>query len=128
MNMAVVHIKHNGDHHILGTCIGKHSVPLLPIGNIEARKIETWMKKIFGIFRGPAAIFWFRLPYPWKIRARNFQLMPVPGVDPAPLSDLVPKIPRLKLLVLNAGYLGGVPRLRTLARSAKLVTSISIWP
>lgn len=33
----------------------------------------------------------------------QFPLMIVPPVDPAPLSDLLPRFPRLKLVLLNAG-------------------------
>ncbi len=34
----------------------------------------------------------------------QFPLMLVPPVDPAPLSELIPRIPRLQLVLLNAGY------------------------
>jgi hypothetical protein len=34
----------------------------------------------------------------------QFPLMHVPSVDPAPLSDLIPQIPQLRLVLLNAGY------------------------
>ena len=49
-------------------------------------------------------------------------LMPVPGADPAPLSDLVPKIPHLNLLVLNAGYSGGTttPNIREISQAGNV--------
>lgn len=34
-------------------------------------------------------------------------LMQVPPVDPAPLADLLPRLPRVRLVLLNAGYWGG---------------------
>jgi predicted TIM-barrel fold metal-dependent hydrolase len=34
----------------------------------------------------------------------QFPLMVVPPVDPAPLADLIPRIPKLRLVLLNAGY------------------------
>lgn len=37
----------------------------------------------------------------------QFPLMIVPPVDPTPLTDIVPRIPGLHLVVLNAGYSGG---------------------
>ena len=37
----------------------------------------------------------------------QFPLMPVPPVDPRPLADLIPQIPHLRLVLLNAGYWGG---------------------
>ncbi|HEX5410766.1 MAG TPA: amidohydrolase family protein [Terriglobia bacterium] len=37
----------------------------------------------------------------------QFPLMQVPPVDPAPLADLLPRIPKLRLVLLNAGYMGG---------------------
>jgi uncharacterized protein len=37
----------------------------------------------------------------------QFPLMPVPPTDPAPLSELLPKIPNVQLVLLNAGYWGG---------------------
>lgn len=37
----------------------------------------------------------------------QFPLMQVPPVDPTPLADLLPRIPKLRLVLLNAGYWGG---------------------
>jgi hypothetical protein len=37
----------------------------------------------------------------------QFPLMPVPPTEPAPLSGVLPKIPNLRLVLLNAGYWGG---------------------
>ena len=37
----------------------------------------------------------------------QFPMMQVPPVDPAPLSDLISRIPQLRLVLLNAGYWGG---------------------
>jgi uncharacterized protein len=34
----------------------------------------------------------------------QFPLMPVPRVDPAPLADLIPRLPQLRLVLLNSGY------------------------
>jgi uncharacterized protein len=36
----------------------------------------------------------------------QFPLMQVPPVDPAPLADLLPQFPKLRLVLLNAGYWG----------------------
>jgi uncharacterized protein len=47
----------------------------------------------------------------------QFPLMQVPPVDPTPLCDVIPHIPNLRLVLLNAGYWGGrsTPNLRKLA-------------
>jgi uncharacterized protein len=37
----------------------------------------------------------------------QFLLMQVPPVDPTPLADLLPQLPKLRLVLLNAGYWGG---------------------
>jgi predicted TIM-barrel fold metal-dependent hydrolase len=37
----------------------------------------------------------------------QFPLMPVPPADPTPLADLLPRLPQLNLVLLNAGYWGG---------------------
>ncbi|MES2221388.1 MAG: amidohydrolase family protein [Acidobacteriota bacterium] len=37
----------------------------------------------------------------------QFPLMPVPPVDPAPLADLIPRFPQLRLVLLNAGDWAG---------------------
>jgi uncharacterized protein len=37
----------------------------------------------------------------------QFPLMQVPPVDPTPLADLLPQFPKLRLVLLNAGYWGG---------------------
>jgi predicted TIM-barrel fold metal-dependent hydrolase len=37
----------------------------------------------------------------------QFPLMQVPPVDPTPLADLLPRFPKLRLVLLNAGYWGG---------------------
>jgi hypothetical protein len=37
----------------------------------------------------------------------QFLLMQVPPADPTPLADLLPRFPKLRLVLLNAGYSGG---------------------
>lgn len=37
----------------------------------------------------------------------QFPLMQVPPVDPTPLADMLPRIPKLRVVLLNAGYSGG---------------------
>jgi uncharacterized protein len=37
----------------------------------------------------------------------QFPLMQAPPVDPTPLADLLPRFPKLRLVLLNAGYWGG---------------------
>jgi predicted TIM-barrel fold metal-dependent hydrolase len=52
----------------------------------------------------------------------QFPLMPVPPTDPAPLSELLPKIPNVQLLLLNAGYWGGntTPNIQQITKSGNV--------
>lgn len=53
----------------------------------------------------------------------QFPLMQVPPVDPAPLADLLPRFPKLRLVLLNAGYWGGsgTPHVR------KIREACNVW-
>jgi uncharacterized protein len=46
----------------------------------------------------------------------------VPPTDPAPLSDLLPKITNLQLVLLNAGYWGGntTPNIQEITRAGNV--------
>jgi uncharacterized protein len=52
----------------------------------------------------------------------QFPHMPVPPTDPAPLSDLLPKITDLQLVLLNAGYWGGntTPNIQEITRAGNV--------
>jgi len=55
-------------------------------------------------------------------------LMLVPPSDPTPLSDLVPQIPHLRLVLLNAGYWGGnrTPDIREITKADNLYFDIAM--
>jgi uncharacterized protein len=58
----------------------------------------------------------------------QFPLMQVPPVDPAPLADLLPRLPRLHLLLLNAGYWGGsmTPHIRKIKEAGNAFFDIAM--
>ncbi|HET7215002.1 MAG TPA: amidohydrolase family protein [Terriglobia bacterium] len=58
----------------------------------------------------------------------QFLLMPVPPVDPTPLADLLPRFPKLRLLLLNAGYWGGAttPHISTLKQAGNVWFDIAM--
>jgi predicted TIM-barrel fold metal-dependent hydrolase len=58
----------------------------------------------------------------------QFPLMLVPPVDPTPLSDLIPHIPHLRLVLLNAGYWGGSrsPNVREIRKADNVYFDIAM--
>lgn len=58
----------------------------------------------------------------------QFPLMPVPPVDPTPLADLIPHMPRLRLVLLNAGYWGGsrTPSVREITQAENVYFDIAM--
>lgn len=58
----------------------------------------------------------------------QFPLMLVPPVDPTPLSDLIPRIPNLRLMLLNAGYSGGrrTPNVRKIGQAGNVYFDIAM--
>jgi len=58
----------------------------------------------------------------------QFPLMPVPPVDPKPLAKILPGIPALKLMLLNAGYWDGddAPEIRTIRAAANVWFDIAM--
>jgi predicted TIM-barrel fold metal-dependent hydrolase len=58
----------------------------------------------------------------------QFPLMQVPPVDPTPLADLLPRFPKLRLLLLNAGYWGGnvTPHIRKIREAGNVSFDIAM--
>lgn len=58
----------------------------------------------------------------------QFPLMRVPPVDPTPLSDLIPRVPNLRLELLNAGYWGGqrTPSVRKIGEAPNVYFDIAM--
>ena len=58
----------------------------------------------------------------------QFPLMPVPPVDPTPLADLIPRMPQLNLVLLNAGYWGGArtPGVRAITKAGNAYFDIAM--
>lgn len=58
----------------------------------------------------------------------QFPLMIVPPVDPTPLSDLIPRIPNLRIMLLNAGYSGGhrTPNVRKIGQAGNVYFDIAM--
>lgn len=58
----------------------------------------------------------------------QFPLMHVPPTDPKPLAGVLPKIPELKLMLLNAGYWTGddAPEIRTIRSANNVWLDISM--
>ena len=58
----------------------------------------------------------------------QFPLMQVPTVDPAPLADLLPRLPKLRLVLLNAGYWGGsrTPHIRKIREAGNVWFDIAM--
>jgi uncharacterized protein len=58
----------------------------------------------------------------------QFLLMQVPPVDPTPLADLLPRFPKLRLVLLNAGYWGGAttPHIRRLKQAGNVWFDIAM--
>jgi predicted TIM-barrel fold metal-dependent hydrolase len=58
----------------------------------------------------------------------QFPLMPVPPVDPAPLVDIIPRMPQLNLVLLNAGYWAGArtPGVRAITRAGNAYFDIAM--
>ena len=58
----------------------------------------------------------------------QFPLMQVPPVNPAPLADLLPRFPKLRLVLLNAGYWGGsvTPHVRKIREAGNVWFDIAM--
>jgi len=58
----------------------------------------------------------------------QFPLMPVPPVDPAPLAGLIPRMPQLNLVLLNAGYWAGdrTPGVRAITKAGNAYFDIAM--
>ena len=58
----------------------------------------------------------------------QFPLLPVPPVDPAPLADIVPRMPQLNLMLLNAGYWAAArtPSVRAITRAGNVCFDIAM--
>ncbi len=58
----------------------------------------------------------------------QFPLLRVPPVDPAPLAEILPKLPRLRLILLNAGYWAGAktPAVTSIAKAGNAFFDIAM--
>lgn len=58
----------------------------------------------------------------------QYPLMLVPPTDPTPLSGLIPKVPHMRLMLLNAGYWGGntTPNIKEITRAENVYFDLAM--